>query len=84
MGPGWGGVRWGADLLVLSEAQDGLEHAAVEDLLEKLVRERALGAECALLERHVLLGLGVEGRVFDEAVDEDLASEWQASKRASR
>ena len=45
---------------------------------------RALGAECALLERHVLLGLGVEGRVFDEAVDEDLASEWQASKRASR
>ena len=44
MGPGWGGVRWGADLLVLSEAQDGLEHAAVEDLLEKLVRERAPGS----------------------------------------
>ena len=44
---------------------------------------RALGAECALLERHVLLGLRVEGRVFDEAVDEDLASEWQAGKHAS-
>ena len=44
MGRGWGGVRWGADLLVLSEAQDGLEHAAVQDLLEKLVRKRAPGS----------------------------------------
>ena len=33
---------------------------------------RALGSECALLEGHVLLGLRVERRILDEAVDEDL------------
>jgi hypothetical protein len=35
---------------------------------------RALGSECALLEGHVLLGLRVERRILDEAVDEDLGS----------
>jgi hypothetical protein len=43
-GAWWLGVWRAADLLVLREAQNGLEHSAVQDLLEELVRERAPGS----------------------------------------
>ena len=39
-------------------------------LLEELVAEGAGGAEALLLQRHVLLGLRVEGGVLDQTVHE--------------
>ena len=40
-------------------------------LCEELWRESALGAELVLRQRHVLLGLGVEGGVHNETVDKN-------------
>lgn len=40
-------------------------------LFDKLVTEGAGGTEALLLQGHVLLGLGVEGRVLDQAVDKN-------------
>lgn len=49
-------------------------------LFDKLVTEGASGPKRFDLERHILLGLGVKGRILDEAVDEDpymsLDVEW--------
>jgi hypothetical protein len=43
----------------------------LHELLLKLVREDTLGAKAFGDERHRLLGLGVEGGVHDQTVDED-------------
>ena len=43
----------------------------LHELLLKLLRENTLGAEAFGDERHRLLGLGVEGGVHDQTVDED-------------
>lgn len=40
-------------------------------LFDKLVTEGAGGTEALLLQGHVLLGLGVEGRVLNQAVDKN-------------
>jgi hypothetical protein len=48
-------------LLGLGECEDGLEHATIEDVLEELVGEGALGPEGRGLEGHELLRLAVEG-----------------------
>jgi len=38
-------------------------------LLDELVTERTSGPKALLLQRHVLFGLRVEGRVLDQAID---------------
>jgi len=55
--------------LELRPLQHAVHDAALDGLLAELVRQLALGAEALRLQRHVLLGLRVEGGVLDQAVD---------------
>lgn len=65
------GLLHGLVLLELGESEDILDDAGLGDLLDKLLRQLALGAESRRLKSKGLLRLGVERRVLNQRVHED-------------
>ena len=61
----------GPAFLEFCKLHDGFDNAARRNLLQKKVRERHTFLEGARFGREIFLGLTIEGRIRNEAVDED-------------